>query len=75
MILVDWARIPLNLYTPSMLHVPKVVREITKMIHFLQDEGVTSMTGVGHSLGAHIIGLAGKKSGKLDYVIGKLYTD
>ncbi|XP_055844215.1 phospholipase A1 VesT1.02-like [Episyrphus balteatus] len=66
---VDWSRM-LNYLTANYIgakaQVPKVGVKVAKLIDFLVDEGNMSLDDlhvIGHSLGAHVSGVAGKNVG------------
>lgn len=74
-IVVDWSKISNGLYVYASNMVVKVGKHIAEMIDFLETFGMspkrTRLTG--HSLGAHIAGLAGYYARvKPLYVVGKL---
>ncbi|XP_055859351.1 pancreatic lipase-related protein 2-like [Episyrphus balteatus] len=75
---VDWSR-RLNYFTLNYLSatymVPKVGVKVAKLIDFLVDEGEMSLDDlhvIGHSLGAHVSGIAGKnvRTGEVHTIIG-----
>lgn len=73
-IVVDWSRITLRPYGWAASHVLDVGKYVAKMIDFLEDQGVNlnTVTLTGHSLGAHVMGLAGYYAkNKVNYVVGK----
>ena len=75
-IVVDWSRITLRPYGWAATHVIDVGKYVAKMIDFLVSAGINlnSTTLVGHSLGAHVMGLAGHYSKyKVNYVVGTLF--
>ncbi|EDW05462.1 phospholipase A1 VesT1.02 [Drosophila mojavensis] len=66
-IIVDWSRARFNGYLSSTLAVPGAGAKVGNMIKFLnQSHGLAldSLYVIGHSLGAHIAGYAGKTVGK-----------
>ncbi|XP_065371993.1 phospholipase A1 VesT1.02-like [Calliphora vicina] len=74
-IVVDWARARSVDYATSVLAVPKVGRKVASMIDYLvknQGMSLDSLYVIGHSLGAHVAGYAGKnvKSGQIHTIIG-----
>ena len=57
--------------------VPEVGKTVAKMIQFLEVNGVNLNTTllVGHSLGAHVMGVAGYQlKPKINYIIGKEFV-
>ncbi|XP_054010936.1 uncharacterized protein LOC128893753 [Hylaeus anthracinus] len=72
-ILVDWSPITKNSYPFACNRVVMVGKHVSSMIDFIEDQGVdvSKMTTVGHSLGAHVAGLAAYYArSKVDYVVG-----
>ncbi|XP_017873751.1 PREDICTED: pancreatic triacylglycerol lipase-like [Drosophila arizonae] len=66
-IIVDWSRARFNGYLSSSYAVPGAGAKVGNMIKFLnQSHGLAldSLYVIGHSLGAHIAGYAGKTVGK-----------
>lgn len=62
-IVLDWSSAASGLYTTSVLMVPSVGQHLGNFIQWLFNTAGGSWTGVhlvGHSLGAHIIGNAGR---------------
>ncbi|XP_069969219.1 phospholipase A1-like [Bactrocera oleae] len=76
-IIVDWTRARSVDYASSVVAVPKVGKKVASMINFLVENfgmhlGETVV--IGHSLGAHVAGYAGKKTKKgLFHAIVGLY--
>ncbi|KAJ8683778.1 hypothetical protein QAD02_019570 [Eretmocerus hayati] len=72
-IVVDWSRITFRPYVWARTHVPDVAKYVAKMIDFLEDQGINLnyTTLAGHSLGAHVMGLAAYNAkGEVNYVVG-----
>ncbi|XP_043267034.1 inactive pancreatic lipase-related protein 1-like [Venturia canescens] len=73
-IVLDWSTFTLGPYGRAVLHVTQVGQHVAKMIDFLQSKArldTKKTTLVGHSLGAHVMGLAGYYSkGTINYVVG-----
>lgn len=74
-IIVDWARARSVDYATSVLAVPKVGKKVASMIDYLISEhgmSLDTLEVIGHSLGAHVAGYAGKnvKSGKIPTIVG-----
>jgi predicted alpha/beta hydrolase len=74
-IVVDWGKIAKSTYVWASMHVVNVGKHVAKMIDFLEEQGIdlgtTSLSG--HSLGAHVMGLAGYYAkNKVNYIVGKL---
>ncbi|XP_011498556.1 PREDICTED: pancreatic triacylglycerol lipase-like [Ceratosolen solmsi marchali] len=72
-IIVDWSKIAKGTYIWSAMHVVQVGKHVAKMIDFLEEQGInlntTSLSG--HSLGAHVVGLAGYYAkNKVNYIVG-----
>ena len=73
-IVVDWSRISLGEYILASKQVKKIGRYVGSMIDFLETKGMdlSRTTLVGHSLGAHIMGLAGYFAKRtVNYIVGK----
>lgn len=73
-VVVDWSKVTMRPYTWSAVHVKSVGQHVAKMIDFLVSQGASldTMTLVGHSLGAHVMGIAGFHSkGTVNYIVGK----
>ncbi|XP_015585265.1 pancreatic triacylglycerol lipase [Cephus cinctus] len=71
-IVVDWSKISVNLYTVAMSGVKKVAAQVGQMIDFLATQGVDTTTTIviGHSLGAHVAGIAARQAkSTVDYVV------
>lgn len=79
-IVVDWSEIAVGEYILASRQVKDVGRFVAAMIDFLETKGMdpTKTTLVGHSLGAHVMGLAGYfANNTVNYVVGeqlKLFT-
>lgn len=76
-IVVDWSNIASLLYVQSAAQVKAVGAYIAKMIKFLESQGSdpNDMSLVGHSLGAHVMGLAGHQAAnKVGHVVGELVS-
>ncbi|XP_065091318.1 phospholipase A1-like [Ochlerotatus camptorhynchus] len=58
---VDWSRLALVEYNLAAKNTPKVGKYLAKFVKFLLKQGLTmdQVTLVGHSMGAHISGIAG----------------
>lgn len=74
-ICVDWNSKAKNMYVFSMLDVPEVGEEVANFIDFLNQQGgmpFNTLLVIGHSLGAHVSGFAGKnvKNGKISQITG-----
>ncbi|XP_017470528.1 PREDICTED: phospholipase A1-like [Rhagoletis zephyria] len=73
---VDWSDKSHSLnYASSKSHVPEVGKQVAAMIDFLYKEGGLSFDTlhvIGHSLGAHISGFAGKnvQNGRIQQITG-----
>ncbi|XP_043258013.1 pancreatic triacylglycerol lipase-like [Colletes gigas] len=70
---VDWSPIAKNEYIWATRRVTMIGQYISSMINFLETQGmnVSTLTVVGHSLGAHIAGLAARNAnGTVLYVVG-----
>lgn len=75
-IVVDWSKISKKFYLSASSQVVDVGKYVAKMIDFLEKTGtnLNKVTLSGHSLGAHVVGLAGYYAKhKVNYVIGKLH--
>lgn len=73
-IVVDWSKYTLHLYGWAATHVSDVGKYTAKMVDFMEAQGVNlhNTTLVGHSLGAHVMGLAGYYAkGTVNYVVGR----
>ncbi|XP_041975300.1 pancreatic lipase-related protein 2-like [Aricia agestis] len=73
-IVVDWGKAAMVNYISASYNVAEVGRILTNFLNFLIEEGV-SMNDVhliGHSLGAHVVGIAGAyvKKGPIDTITG-----
>ena len=74
-IVVDWARARSVEYASSVLAVPTVGKKVAGMIDYLATNhgmSLDSLHVIGHSLGAHVAGHAGKnvKSGRVHTIVG-----
>ncbi|XP_037825827.1 phospholipase A1 VesT1.02-like isoform X2 [Lucilia sericata] len=74
-IIVDWARARSVDYATSVVAVPKVGKKVANMIDYLvKNYGMSldTLYVIGHSLGAHVAGYAGKnvKTGKIHTIVG-----
>lgn len=74
-ILVDWKTIAGNLIYPiPMMETRNVGRHIAKFVDYLIDNGarLEDIHLIGHSLGAHVVGVAGSlvESGKISRITG-----
>ena len=65
-IVVDWSSIANLVYSAAAGNVPKIAERVTEMLNYLKAEfGLNFSTTqlVGHSLGAHVAGLAARCGG------------
>ncbi|ALC45595.1 CG6271, partial [Drosophila busckii] len=73
-IVVDWARARSVDYASSVVAVPKVGKKVAGMINFLVSQYGMSLDNtyvIGHSLGAHVAGYAGKNTnGQVHTIVG-----
>ncbi|XP_054081757.1 pancreatic triacylglycerol lipase-like [Zeugodacus cucurbitae] len=74
-IIVDWARARSVEYASSVVAVPKAGQKVASMINYLVEKHGMSLETtevIGHSLGAHVAGFAGKntKNGLLHAIVG-----
>ncbi|EFN87734.1 pancreatic triacylglycerol lipase [Harpegnathos saltator] len=72
-IVIDWSNISMKLYIWASSHVEAVGKFVASMIRFLEKHGMdtSQATMVGHSLGAHVVGIAAHNSnGRVNYVVG-----
>ncbi|XP_011200906.2 phospholipase A1-like isoform X2 [Bactrocera dorsalis] len=74
-IVVDWARGRSVDYASSVVAVPKTGKKVASMINFLVTNfgmNLDETEAIGHSLGAHVAGYAGKntKNGLLHAIVG-----
>ncbi|XP_069969304.1 phospholipase A1-like isoform X1 [Bactrocera oleae] len=74
-IIVDWTRARSVDYASSVVAVPKVGKKVASMINYLVENFGMSLDEtevIGHSLGAHVAGYAGKntKKGLLHAIVG-----
>lgn len=76
MIIVDWSALSVAPYHWSVRRVEMIGKEIARMIESLRIHAkldLRTTTLVGHSLGAHIMGVAGRESkGAVNQIFGKL---
>lgn len=66
-----------HLYSVVVNYVKDVGIYVAKLINILEDEGMNpaSTTLIGHSLGAHIMGIAGfNAKTKVSYIVGTYLT-
>lgn len=76
-IVIDWSKITFRPYVWASNHVKKVGHFVSTMINFLAKHGMdlSKTTMVGHSLGAHVVGIAARETeGNVNYVVGKFLT-
>ena len=72
-IIVDWGNIAKLPYLEACGKLKAAGAYIAKMINFLKSQGsdLNDMSLVGHSLGAHLVGLAGNQThDKVGHVVG-----
>ncbi|EDV53477.1 phospholipase A1-like [Drosophila erecta] len=73
-IVVDWARARSVDYATSVMAVGATGKKVAKMINFLKDNHGLNLNDVyviGHSLGAHVAGYAGKNTnGQVHTIVG-----
>ncbi|KAF7398913.1 hypothetical protein HZH66_006810 [Vespula vulgaris] len=72
-IVIDWSKISINPYLWTSRRVKMIGQYVSTMLNFLEKEGMdlSTTTMVGHSLGAHVVGLAARYAkGTVNYVIG-----
>ncbi|SPP80543.1 pancreatic triacylglycerol lipase-like isoform X6 [Drosophila guanche] len=74
-IVVDWARARSVDYASSVLAVPGAGAKVGDMIRYLNEQhgmSLDSLEVIGHSLGAHVAGYAGKTvgSGRIHAIVG-----
>ncbi|XP_043258017.1 uncharacterized protein LOC122400559 [Colletes gigas] len=72
-IVIDWSKLSKTIYPYAVKQVITVGKYVSSMIDFLQKQGmdVSRLTIAGHSLGAHIAGLAGHYAkSKVKYIVG-----
>lgn len=75
-IILDWWRLALSNYVTAVLGVPAVGRGLGQFLKFIKQvtrQDYSKMHLVGFSLGAHIVGNAGKElNGTIARITGKL---
>ncbi|KAJ8674094.1 hypothetical protein QAD02_005356 [Eretmocerus hayati] len=67
-----WGVLPLS-YNRAVSHVKEVGIYVARMIDFLESQGMStdSTTLIGHSLGAHVMGIAGHYAkSRIKYIVG-----
>ncbi|XP_043285594.1 uncharacterized protein [Venturia canescens] len=74
-IAVDWSPLAISLYNIAAINVVTAGIEIARMIDFLRKQAKLKLfatTLVGHSLGAHVVGVAGRRvtGGKVSRIFG-----
>ncbi|KAH8257829.1 hypothetical protein KR038_001725, partial [Drosophila bunnanda] len=73
-IVVDWARARSVDYATSVMAVGSTGKKVAKMINFLKDNygmDLGNLYVIGHSLGAHVAGYAGKNTnGQVHTIVG-----
>ncbi|XP_072747044.1 pancreatic triacylglycerol lipase-like [Anoplolepis gracilipes] len=72
-IVIDWSKISIRPYIWASQRVGIVGQFVSTMIDFLEEQGMdlSKTLLVGHSLGAHIVGLAARNAqGKVNFVVG-----
>ena len=72
-IIVDWSNIAKLPYLEACSKLKVIGAYIAKMIDFLKSQGtdLNDMSLVGHSLGAHVMGLAGNQTlDKVNHIVG-----
>ncbi|KAH8257830.1 hypothetical protein KR038_001726 [Drosophila bunnanda] len=73
-IIVDWARARSVDYATSVMAVGSTGKKVAKMINFLKDNygmDLGNLYVIGHSLGAHVAGYAGKNTnGQVHTIVG-----
>lgn len=72
-IIIDWSSVSNLLYILAQSYVRQVGLEVSLMINFLAENGMSTenTTLIGHSLGAHVMGIAGYNSKeKIAYLVG-----
>lgn len=73
-IVVDWGKISVRPYVWASLRVKMVGRFVSSMIDFLVKHGLdlSRTTFVGHSLGAHVVGVSARfVNGTVKYIVGE----
>ncbi|XP_076645357.1 uncharacterized protein LOC143354867 [Halictus rubicundus] len=69
---IDWGKISFKPYLWASSRVPMVGRFVATFVNFLQSQGLdlSTLTIVGHSLGAHVAGLAARfTEGNVEHVV------
>lgn len=79
-IIVDWkcmqswfCKLPVDYWTVSRCYVGAVGRDVAQMIDFLENNGMNleTTTLIGHSIGAHVMGIAGHNTkNKVNHIVG-----
>lgn len=72
-ITVNWSPLAKGAYSVAKLFTSRVGEYIGKLINFLYENGMNpeSTTLIGHSLGAHMMGIAGQNANrKVNHTIG-----
>lgn len=73
-ITIDWSSIANSLYVSASANVKNVAARVSEFIEFMsQNAGldVSTTTLIGHSLGAHIVGVAAQRASEtIDAVVG-----
>lgn len=73
-IVVDWSKISMRPYIWASKRVSMVGQFISTMIDFLEEQGMdlSKTILIGHSLGAHVAGLAARNAqSEISFVVGK----
>lgn len=76
-IVIDWSNISCRPYLWASNQVKKVALYVAQLLNFLQRNGmnISEVIMAGHSLGAHVVGLAARNSnGMMNYIVGKSLT-
>uniref|UniRef100_A0ABD2WZP2 phospholipase A1 n=1 Tax=Trichogramma kaykai TaxID=54128 RepID=A0ABD2WZP2_9HYME len=72
-IVIDWSSISMRLYTSAAFQVVSVGNYVSKVLEFLEVQGMNlnTTTLIGHSLGAHVMGIAGYYTkNTVNYIVG-----
>ena len=76
--MVDWGVAANVNYVLASYNVASVGRLLTEFLNFLIEEGVSmdDVHLIGHSLGAHVVGIAGAyiKKGPIDTITGECFV-